>query len=166
MDGAANCPFSVPLEQLDKFRELYCEDLLHGKRHFLSEYANPDGFPLFIDLDFKFHRNSELSLARDLFPILRLIQAVVKDFFAYQDKPELFTFAVLTRNPRIHKNNENSYGFHVHYYNLNVTRETALTIRSVSFKTNVFCCSPQNPTKVGIFECFSFLLKFETKQKC
>lgn len=140
MDGVANKAFSVPSDHLESFLKLYTEDILHNKRHYISEYAFPSGFPLFIDLDLKLHGGKKLDIQRDLGPMLKLIQAVVTDTYGYQQKPEILKFVVVTRPPRKIDGGElgetTSYGFHIHYVNLNVSRDTAIMIRSVGISGN------------------------------
>lgn len=150
MDAVSNKSFNIPLQHNNKMMTLYCKDLLDPSiKHYLSEYQNPKGFPLFIDLDFKLKNGIQLDMAAEFRPMIKVIHCVVRDFYVYQvllllllfltfflqAKPELFHFGVLTRQVKVTVDSQygdtTSYGFHIHYYNLMVERETAIKIRSV-----------------------------------
>jgi len=134
----------VPYESMDDFYRLYCDDVLHGLRHYLSENAD-DTFRLFFDLDIllPLDKTMDDSFLR---PMLRIMHSVVKDFFSYLDGPKMMTMFVMTRCS-LKKDSGMSYGYHVYYPYINVTQDTVAAIRSV----RIFPCCMQMDLYIVVF---------------
>lgn len=135
----------APPESMDRFHQLYCQDLLGNLRHYLSETAEPNSFRLFFDLDILMPLDVALDEGAFLRPMMRVIHGVVGDFFGYLGKPALLKMFVMTRYA-LRKESGLSCGYHVHFPHTRVSQQTMGAIRSVSTSSIFRCYQSHNCT--------------------